>query len=247
MYLYHGSDHKIPKPLYDFGKNDNDYGRGFYTTKDYVKAGEWAVTNGSKSSFVNKYEIDESNLNIVNLDKYGILSWIAEIVENRGARGELSTILGEKIVEKYKIDLSDADIIIGYRADDSYIDIVDSFLVNELSIEEVEKLFRKGELGQQVFIKSEKAFNKLVFRGADEIKDVDYINDDEVRARIEVSRFIKNRKNQILLNKFVPYGITAVEAVNNNYRYNEEYKYYEQYEPDLIINNIEEDNDNRGI
>lgn len=31
--LYHGSDYIVKKPLYGFGKSDNDYGRGFYTTE----------------------------------------------------------------------------------------------------------------------------------------------------------------------------------------------------------------------
>lgn len=34
MILYHGNDHILSKPLYGFGKSDNDYGVGFYTTLD---------------------------------------------------------------------------------------------------------------------------------------------------------------------------------------------------------------------
>ncbi len=36
--LYHGSDVILKKPLYGVGKEDNDYGSGFYTTEDIEKA-----------------------------------------------------------------------------------------------------------------------------------------------------------------------------------------------------------------
>ena len=39
--LYHGSSIKLQKPLFGFGKADNDYGSGFYTTEDYDKAASW--------------------------------------------------------------------------------------------------------------------------------------------------------------------------------------------------------------
>lgn len=32
--LYHGSDVILKKPLYGVGKEDNDYGSGFYTTEN---------------------------------------------------------------------------------------------------------------------------------------------------------------------------------------------------------------------
>ena len=55
--LYHGSDHKVSKPLFGKGKKDNDYGSGFYTTRDPEKAAEWAAANGANEAYVNYYEI----------------------------------------------------------------------------------------------------------------------------------------------------------------------------------------------
>lgn len=31
--VYHGSDHIVKNPVYLGGKQDNDYGNGFYTTE----------------------------------------------------------------------------------------------------------------------------------------------------------------------------------------------------------------------
>lgn len=227
MKIYHGSDNILKKPLFGKGKEDNDYGSGFYTTEIREKADEWALINGSETSAIcNYYEIATEGLNILHLDKYGTLAWIAEIVTHRGTRDEVSEILGQKIATMYKINTDDADIIIGYRADDSYIDIVDAFLDNEVSLDEVERLFKKGELGEQVFIKSQKAFDLLVFKDYYDVTGKDFSNENEVKARKEVSEFLRNRRIQIQVEGFTPTGITAREAANHYYAYNIEYGYY---------------------
>ncbi|MDY6324093.1 MAG: DUF3990 domain-containing protein [Catonella sp.] len=80
MTLYHGTDRILSKPLFDFGSPDNDYGKGFYTSPEKERAEEWAMANGHEdSNVVNIYEIDLDGLNILNLDDYGILSWIADV------------------------------------------------------------------------------------------------------------------------------------------------------------------------
>lgn len=224
--LYHESDHILPNPTYGFGKADNDYGSGFYTTADKDKAADWAVASGGVGAYVNIYQIDTTGLNVVNLDESGTLAWIAEIVYNRGARGEAAMILAKRLSDLYKVDLSDADIVIGYRADDSYSDIVDAFLQNQLNIDEVNRLFHKGELGLQYFIKSEKAFERLEYKGNEIINTKDYTNENERYARSEVSQFLRQRTSQIYVNGYQPQGITAREAVNHVYEYNKEYSYY---------------------
>lgn len=54
MLIYHGSDHIIDKPKFGVGKEDNDYGSGFYTTEDIEKANEWAALNGTDKAYTNK-------------------------------------------------------------------------------------------------------------------------------------------------------------------------------------------------
>lgn len=224
--IYHGSDHPIPNPSYNWKNPDNDYGSGLYTTLDFTKAAEWASVHGSNLGYVSKYEIDTTGLNVLYLDKYGLLSWVTEVIKNRGARGEASQILGNKLCEIYNIDTSEADIIIGYRADDSYTDVVDAFLKNEISIDETKRLFEEGFLGQQIFIKSEKAFNKLKYIGAENINSQKYDNIDEIRARQKVFNFLQNRRSQIIANGFTPSGIIAREASKYFCEYNSEADYY---------------------
>jgi hypothetical protein len=61
-------------------------------------------------------------------------------------------------------DVSDADVIIGYRADDSYFSYANAFLNNGLSLQQIETAMYLGNLGEQVVLKSEKAFGNLKFK-----------------------------------------------------------------------------------
>ena len=51
--IYHGSEKNIIKPIFGEGKNNNDFGLGFYCTKDINLAKEWAVSS-LKDGFANK-------------------------------------------------------------------------------------------------------------------------------------------------------------------------------------------------
>lgn len=225
--IYHGSDRIVDKPMYGVGKEDNDYGSGFYTTEDIEKAREWAVINGNGNAICNEYRIDLKGLNVLNLDDYGTLVWISEVVAHRGAKTAISNEVGNRLVEKYKIDTSDADVIIGYRADDSYITVMEAFLNNEVSVDEVDRMFRKGELGHQLFIKSEKAFDAIEFVGYEEVPLTGLLyGNADAKARREVNDFLNNRKAAIQIEGFVPIGITAREAIKSDFEYNKEYHFY---------------------
>lgn len=67
--VFHGSDHVVEHPTYLGGKEDNDYGNGFYTTEYEDRAVSWAALNGNpSSSVVNIYRLDLRNLNIKQED-----------------------------------------------------------------------------------------------------------------------------------------------------------------------------------
>lgn len=92
----------------------------------------------------------------------------------------------------------------------------------------IDKLFHKGNLGQQVFIKSPKAFDNLVFTGFEEVKPQHgstYGNAD-AQARRKVFNYLSKRERAIQLEGFTPVGITAREAINNDFEYSKEYFCY---------------------
>lgn len=224
--LFHGSDEIIKIPRYGVGKADNDYGSGFYTTEDRESAREWAIINGQVGRGIcNQYELDFEGLNVLYLDDYGTLVWIAEIISNRGTDNTLNAEIGELLVGKYKIDTSKADIIVGYRADDSYIKVVDAFLEGKLTIEEVDRMFRKGQLGLQVFIKSPKAFDCIKFKSFENVKAEQGYGEYDRIARREVSSFLKTRDRAIQIEglNVSSKGLTVKDAINGYLEYQDGY------------------------
>ncbi len=226
--VYHGSDHVIQIPRYLGGKDDNDYGNGFYTTEYEERAKSWAALNGDPSRcIVNKYELDLNGLKVLNLIDFGVLAWIAEVVSNRGTNQDAAAILGKRLVEMYKVDSGSYDIIKGYRADDSYTQVIEAFLLNQINIAEVERLFYKGSLGNQIFLKSEKAFSQIKWIDSYETSAEEKYVDDDVRARREVNKFMQGRMQAILLDGYTVPGITAQFAAKRKLIYHKENDYYE--------------------
>lgn len=165
--LFHGSTKVIEKPVLGLGNPKNDYGLGFYCTENLELAKEWASTERS-DGFANSYEIDFDGLDILYLNKtpYHILNWLSILLQNRtfvlsqGLPSEAKAYLLDNFLTEYE----HYDLIIGYRADDSYFSFANAFLNNTISLEQLRKAMFLGKLGEQVVLKSEEAFSRLVFK-----------------------------------------------------------------------------------
>lgn len=68
----------------------------------------------------------------------------------------------------FPVNTEDYDVIIGYRADDSYFSFAEDFVNNAISVRKLEKARRLGNLGEQVVLVSRAAFDALKFVGAEE-------------------------------------------------------------------------------
>ena len=68
--------------------------------------------------------------------------------------------------------LQNCDIIMGYRADDSYFSFAKDFLNNAISLKQLSRVMYLGELVVQIVLKSLKAFEQLTFRDTDESHDI---------------------------------------------------------------------------
>lgn len=164
--LFHGSTKVVEKPILGVGNPKNDYGLGFYCTENLELAKEWASAERN-DGFANSYEMDKEGLDILRLNKtpYHILNWLAILLKNRtfvlsqGLPSEAKAYL----LENFLPDYEQYDLIIGYRADDSYFSFANAFLNNTISLEQLRKAMYLGKLGEQVVLKSEKAFSKIIF------------------------------------------------------------------------------------
>ena len=173
--IYHGSAGIIKKPEYGKGNVRNDYGLGFYCTKDLVLAKEWACGD-KRGGFANIYTIDTSGIFILNLSQpqYGFMDWLAVLVNNRifSITSPMASEAKEYLIEYFLPDLSTADAITGYRADDSYFTFAMDFLNNTISIRQLSRAMRLGNLGEQFVLKSRKAFDLIQFE-CSEVADGD--------------------------------------------------------------------------
>lgn len=165
--LYHGSEKIIEKPIYGFGKSYNDYGLGFYCTDVLEMAKEWGVDR-NRNGFANCYELDCNGLTILNLndEQYCILHWLSILLENRkfDIPSGLALEAKEYLLKNFSIDYNSYDIIIGYRADDSYFSFAQDFINGTISYRQLRSAMHLGKLGQQIVLKSESAFNRIKFK-----------------------------------------------------------------------------------
>ena len=189
--IYHGSVNIVKQPLFGEGKIYNDYGRGFYCTQHVELAKEWACSADS-DGYANHYQIDITGLSVLNLNtpEYNILNWLAILLENRkfnvaeGMPQRAKTYL----MEHFKVDYKKYDIIIGYRANDSYFSYAGDFVNGTLSLSDLSEAMCLGRLGEQVVLKSKKAFDALTFVEAIKASRQEYFakyksRDDKARAK----------------------------------------------------------------
>ena len=204
--IYHGSISIIEKPIFGYGKPYNDYGMGFYCTESLELAKEWAVSEG-KNGYANKYKLDLTGLKILNLSKdANTLNWITILIQNR--KFLLKTDIakdGEKyLLEHYNLNYRDYDVIIGYRADDSYFNYANSFLNNTITLGRLEEAMRLGNLGEQIVLISKKAFNQLQFLGYEKAdSDIYYPMRMERNTKAQEQYLKKRREKPVKGDKYL--------------------------------------------
>lgn len=151
--LYHGSDKIVERPELDKGSAKNDYGQGFYCTMHYELACEWASKNEAVNGYANEYELDLSGLKVLDLSDpaYNILNWITLLIQNRTftSTTPISKQAQAYLIENFSSDVSDYDLIKGYRADDSYFSFAKDFVNNTISVQQLAKAMKLGKLGIQ--------------------------------------------------------------------------------------------------
>ena len=105
----------------------------------------------------------------LNSPEYSVLNWIAILVEHRAfnLKTPMSRKARQYLIDNFSININAYDVIIGYRADDSYFDYAESFLNNVISIEQLYSAMKLGNLGEQIVIKSEYAFSLLQYVKSD--------------------------------------------------------------------------------
>ena len=221
MLVYHGSDHIIEKPVYNGSKRTNDYGYGFYTTESIELAKEWACSD-QRNGFANIYEFNPEGLSMLRLNspEYNILNWLAILTKYRSywQNGSIAEEAKNYLQQHFFVDPAPYDVIIGYRADDSYFTFAQDFVTGTISLKKLSEAMRLGKLGEQIVLKSEKAFEHIRFIGAEPADAETYYEKKALRDREARRAYRSSRQAYNALNKLYMIDIMREGIVNGDPR-----------------------------
>lgn len=196
--IYHGSDKVIEQPIFGYGKTYNDYGVGFYCTDSLDMAKEWGVGPG-RNGYANIYDLNMDDLRILNLNsgEYCILHWLAVLLQNRtfDIPSALANEAKEYLIRNFPVDFQSADIMIGYRADDSYFSFAQDFINGTISYRQLNHAMHLGKLGMQIVLKSEKAFSQIAFVGTEQADAETWFARRELRDKTARRQYFDTERN----------------------------------------------------
>lgn len=145
MIVYHGSNTEIRNPDYQKGREDTDFGQGFYVTDELLMASKWAARKSNAA--INTYELDTSGLKIKQLDLNE--EWLDFIIANR------------QMEEPDRFN--GYDVIVGATADDKMFATIENYENGFISSKDAIRILNNMEVGTQMCLKTQKAVEALSF------------------------------------------------------------------------------------
>lgn len=153
--LFHGAKAGIEGPLdLQKSRSNNDLGRGFYCGESLIQS----------AMFVSGYR--DSSLYIVSFDSEGLDG--RELTVNRDwmlliayYRGKLDAYKASPLLQSLIASLAGADYIIAPIADNRMFEIIDEFIVGELTDEQCRHCLSATNLGRQYVFVTERALRKV--------------------------------------------------------------------------------------
>ncbi len=163
--LYHGTTLRLEQPLACVGREDLDFGKGFYLTRLRDQAERWAIRvqliRLSSDAWINMYGFDlEAALNagakMLSFEAYD-RHWLDFIVASRN---------GEKPWIGY-------DIIEGGVVDDRVIDTVEDYISGNITVDQALGKLRYTSPNNQICILSQSLLDKyLRFVDSERLNDI---------------------------------------------------------------------------
>ena len=117
--------------------------------------------------YANKYILHLNGMNVMYLTKgeFNILNWLAILLAHR--KFDITSPIGnsarEFILSRFMPDTTNIDIMIGYRADDSYFSFAEDFVNNTISLRDLNIAMQLGTLDEQVVLISKRSFKQIEF------------------------------------------------------------------------------------
>lgn len=153
--LFHGAKSEIDGEIsVYYGRQNNDFGQGFYTGESYEQA--ISFVSGFDHSSVYYFSFDDKNL---KCKKYEVnQEWMMTIAYYRGTLDEYKN---HPKIQSLVQESRDCDYIIAPIADNRMFQIINSFIAGELTDEQCKHCLAATNLGMQYVFISEKAVSQV--------------------------------------------------------------------------------------
>jgi len=154
--VYHGATQEVTNPLVHVGRENLDFGKGFYVTDIRSQAKTWAELKSrymlDGTGYINEYLFDMDNVvksyRYKKFEKYDS-EWLHFIVDSRD---------GLKVWKGY-------DVIEGGVANDRVIDTVEAFKAGQVTEENALNELSKHQPNNQICILKQEVVDKfLIFQ-----------------------------------------------------------------------------------
>lgn len=153
--LFHGTKSTIEGQINPrFGRNNNDFGQGFYCGEAYAQA--VSFVSGFQDSSV--YYLDFDNQSLKPKEYFVDQEWMMTVAYYRNA---LYDYKDNKIIKKIVNDSRNCDYIIAPIADNRMFKIIDSFIQGEITDEQCKHCLTATNLGKQYIFISDKSVKNL--------------------------------------------------------------------------------------
>lgn len=153
--LFHGSKGEIKGDIdVNFGRGNNDFGKGFYTGESYEQAVSFISTYDDPSVYFMSFDDSDLKCKRYSVDR----EWMMTIAYYRESLEEYEN---HPLIKKIIAESRDCDFIVAPIADNKMFETINEFIEGNLTDEQCKHCLAATNLGMQYVFLTEKAASKL--------------------------------------------------------------------------------------
>lgn len=153
--LFHGSKGEIKGDIdVNFGRGNNDFGKGFYTGESYEQAVSFISIYDDPSVYFMSFDDSDLKCKRYSVDR----GWMMTIAYYRESLEEYEN---HPLIEKIIKESRDCDYIIAPIADNKMFETINEFIEGNLTDEQCKHCLAATNLGMQYVFLTEKAASRL--------------------------------------------------------------------------------------
>lgn len=153
--LFHGSKGEIKGNIdVNFGRGNNDFGKGFYTGESYEQAVSFISTYDDPSVYFMSFDDSDLKCKRYSVDR----EWMMTIAYYRESLEEYEN---HPLIKKIIAESRDCDYIVAPIADNKMFETINEFIEGNLTDEQCKHCLAATNLGMQYVFLTEKAASRL--------------------------------------------------------------------------------------